>query len=80
VLNKGVFMRGAALKLHKEVESLPDVQKLQLVDALLIELDKPDPEIDKVWADEAHRRWKAYKSGKMKAIPYQEVMRKFKVR
>jgi putative addiction module component (TIGR02574 family) len=73
-------MRGAALKLQKQVEALPDVEKLHLVDALLAGLDKPDPEIDKVWMEEAHRRWKSYKAGKLKAIPYQDVMKRFKAK
>ena len=73
-------MGTAAQKVRKQVRSLPDSDKLQLVDVLLTELDKPDPEIDRVWAAESQRRWRAYKSGKMKAIPYSEVMKKFKKR
>ncbi len=71
-------MRRAALKLQKQVEALPDAEKLHLVDALLTELDRPDPAIDKVWVEESQRRWKAYKGGKLKAIPYQDVMKRFK--
>lgn len=73
-------MHSAAEKVRKQVQGLPDSAKLQLVDALLIELDKPDPDIDRVWAAESQRRWKAYKAGKMKAIPYSEVMKKIKKR
>jgi putative addiction module component (TIGR02574 family) len=71
-------MRSAAEKVKKQFQSLPDSEKLQLVNVLLTELDKPDPEIDRVWAAESQRRWKAYKAGKMRAIPYKEVMKKFK--
>jgi len=73
-------MRTAAEKVRKQARSLPDSDKLQLVDVLLTELDKPDPDIDRVWAAESQRRWKAYKAGKMKAIPYREVMKRFKKR
>jgi putative addiction module component (TIGR02574 family) len=73
-------MRSAAEKVRKQARALPDSDKLQLVDVLLTELDKPDPEIDRVWAAESQHRWKAYKAGKMKAIPYSEVMKKFKKR
>ena len=73
-------MRSAAQKVRKQVQSLPDADKLQLVDVLLTELDKPDPDIDRVWAAESQRRWRAYKAGKMKAIPYREVMQRFKKR
>jgi hypothetical protein len=37
-----------------------------------------DPEIDKVWAKEASIRWNNYKKGKVKSIPYDEVMSKYK--
>jgi len=73
-------MGTAAEKVRKQVRSLPDSDKLQLVDVLLTELDKPDPEIDRVWAAESQRRWRAYKAGKMKAVPYSEAMKKFKKR
>ena len=73
-------MRSAAEKVRKQFRALPDAEKLQLVDVLLTELDKPDPNIDRVWVAESQRRWKAYKAGKMKAIPYSEVMKKFKKR
>jgi len=35
-------------KLAEEIHDLPDLEKLRLVDAILADLDKPDPEIDRV--------------------------------
>ena len=49
-------------KLAAEIRNLPDKEKLQLVDAILEELVKPDPEIDRIWAEEARKRWNAYKA------------------
>ena len=63
-------------KLAKEIHVLPDEEKLRLVDAILADLDKPDPEIDRVWAEEARRRWAAYKSGRARTVPYSTVMAK----
>jgi len=63
-------------KLAKEIHELPDVEKLRLVDAILTDLDKPDPEIDRVWAEEARKRWAAYKSGKVPSVSYESVMAK----
>jgi Putative addiction module component len=40
-------------KLAEEIHGLPDIEKLRLVDAILNDLDKSDPEIDRVWAVEA---------------------------
>ena len=51
-------------KLAAEIQALPDTEKLQLVDVLLKGLDKPDPEIDRIWAEEARKRWSAYKAGR----------------
>lgn len=48
-------------KLASEIKDLPDAEKLRLVDAILADLDKPDPEIDRIWADEARNRWASYK-------------------
>ena len=44
-----------------KIKSLPDIEKIELVDSILMQLDKPDPEIDRIWADEARERWQAYK-------------------
>jgi putative addiction module component (TIGR02574 family) len=63
-------------ELTQEIRKLPDVEKLRLVDTILSDLDKPDPEIDKVWAEEARKRWAAYKSGKVPTVSYETVMGK----
>ncbi len=63
-------------KLTEEIRILPDTEKLQLVDTTLADQDKPDPEIDKVWAEEARKRWEAYKSGRIPTISYENVMAK----
>jgi putative addiction module component (TIGR02574 family) len=63
-------------KLAEEIRELADVEKLRLLDAILADLDKPDPEIDGVWAEEARRRWAAYKAGKVLTVSYESVMAK----
>jgi putative addiction module component (TIGR02574 family) len=65
-------------ELAAKIKSLPDIEKIELVDSILMQLDKPDPEIDRIWADEARRRWKAYKSGKLETVPYDKVMGKYR--
>jgi putative addiction module component (TIGR02574 family) len=67
-------------KLKENIESLSDIEKLELVDSILMTLDRPDPKIDRIWAEEARKRWKAYKSGKMETVPYDQVMSKYKNR
>lgn len=63
-----------------KIKSLPDSEKIALVDAILMQLDKPDPEIDRIWADEARKRWQAYKSGKIETVTYEQVMDKYRTR
>lgn len=70
-------MRAATNRIRKQLRALPDSEKLVLVDAILSELDKPDPAVDRLWAREAERRWKDYKSGKVKAVPASQVLGRF---
>jgi putative addiction module component (TIGR02574 family) len=69
-------MKTTPEKLLAEIKSLTDVEKLRLVDTILTDLDKPDPERDRIWADEARRRWTAYKAGRIPSVLYQDVMKK----
>ena len=69
-------MTKTAEMLASEIHSLPDVEKLRLVDTILTDLDKPDPEIDRIWAEEARKRWAAYKAGRIPTVSYQDVMAK----
>jgi 5'-3' exonuclease len=48
------------------------------VDSILLDLDRPDPEIDRIWADESRARWQAYREGRADHIPYAEVMAKYR--
>jgi len=65
-------------KLAAEIQDLTDVEKLRLLDEILSDLDKPDPEIDRIWAEEARKRWTAYKAGHIPSVSYQEVMDKYR--
>lgn len=63
-------------ELAAEIGTLSDIEKLRLVETILEALDKPDPEIDRVWADEARKRWSAYKAGRVSTVDYAAVMAK----
>jgi len=73
-------MSVAADKLVSEIRALPDVEKLRLVDAILTDLDKPDPEIERIWAEEARKRWRANKAGRISTVSYEDVMAKHRLR
>ncbi len=67
-------------ELAAKINSLSDSEKIELVDSILIQLDKPDPEIDCIWADEASKRWQAYKAGKLETVSYDQVMNTYRTR
>ena len=67
-------------ELAAKIKSLPDSEKIELVDSILMQLDKPDPDINRIWADEARKRWQAYKAGKIETVTYQQVMGKYRTK
>lgn len=70
-------MSTRAENLVSEIRSLPEEEKLKVLDALLNDLDRRDPEIDRVWANEARKRWNAYKAGEAETVSYEELMAKY---
>ena len=70
-------MSTRAENLVSEIRALPDEEKLKVLDALLTDLDRRNPEIDGVWANEARRRWNAYKAGEAATVSYEEIMAKY---
>ena len=73
-------MSTIADKLVSEMRALTNAEKLRLVEAILTDLDKPDPEIDGIWAEEARKRWTAYKAGRIPTVSYEDVMAKHRRR
>jgi len=59
-----------------KIKELSDEEKLRLVDVILTDLNKRDAKMDRVWADEARKRWEAYKAGKIPTVSYEEVISK----
>lgn len=61
----------------RKAAELPDLEKLVLVDALLTQLDRPDPEVDRIWTEEARRRRQAYREGRLEARDYEQITEGF---
>ncbi len=60
-----------------EVLSLPADARISLVEKLLASLNLPtQPEIDRVWAEEAERRVAQIDRGEVELIPGEEVFAK----
>lgn len=65
-------------ELYQQLSQLPPLEKLQLAELLLAELDIPNPEIDAIWREESQARWQAYQLGEQKTVSYEAVMQKYK--
>ncbi len=50
-------------------------EKLLIVESILRSLDEPDKEIENIWIVEAERRLKAYREGKLKGIPMEDIFK-----
>lgn len=62
----------------KEALALRPSEKAELIDKLISSLDKPDKDIDEMWAKEAENRIDAYDQGKMKAVSLEKVLEKYR--
>lgn len=62
----------------RDALNLPPAEKAELIDKLLSSIDKPDKEVDELWAKEVEDRIEAYEQGKMKALTLSEVLEKYR--
>ncbi len=53
---------------------LEPTERFALVDEILQSLDKPDPEVDRQWIEEAERRLAAHRSGAVKGVSAEDVL------
>lgn len=52
---------------------LKAAERYEVAEKIMQSLDKSDPEIDKVWAEEALHRARACDEGRMKTLPFEKV-------
>ena len=50
-------------------------ERFLLVESLLKSLDEPNKELDEIWAEEAEKRLKAYRTGKLRGIAMEDVLK-----
>ena len=60
----------------KQALKLKSFDRYLVIEILQQSLDKPDQEIDKIWAEEAMRRLKACDEGRMSLHSFEEVFGK----
>jgi putative addiction module component (TIGR02574 family) len=51
-------------------------EKLLIVESILRSLDEPNKEIENIWIEEAEKRLKAYRDGKLEGIPMEDIFKK----
>jgi putative addiction module component (TIGR02574 family) len=64
-------------EIHEEVLRLGDLEKIRLIEMLMDDLDRPSPNIEKLWIEESEKRYKAYKEGKVKGIPLEVIQERY---
>ena len=67
------------MSIVEEAFTLKPIERLHLVDELLLSLDIPTKEIDLLWAEEAKKRLEAYNLGEVKTLSSQEVFAKYRL-
>lgn len=61
-----------------EALQLRPAERLQLIEWLTLSLDKPDAKIELIWAEESEKRFKALTEKKVKTIPLDEIIKRYK--
>ena len=62
----------------KEALNLSPAERLRLIEALSNSLNKPDESIEKIWAEESEKRYKALEEGRIKVVAFEEVIQRYK--
>lgn len=52
---------------------LKPAEKFLIIEGLIKSIDEPDKVIDEIWAEEAEKRLKAFREGKLESIPFEEI-------
>ncbi len=71
-------MNTATKAIVEQAAKLSDNDKIELIDALLATVDKPDAEIDTLWAADAESRLSAYQEGELQALDLNQVLAKYR--
>ena len=64
--------------IFKDALELRPAERLQLIEMLSRSLNKPDENIEKIWAEESEKRYKALEEGKVKTFAINEIIERYK--
>ena len=62
-------------ELLEEALKLRPEERFTLVEGIIMSLDEPDKKLDAIWAEEAEKRLKAYREGRLEGIPMEEIFK-----
>ena len=65
------------MSIKEEALALKPIEKLKLIDELLLSLDKPNKDFDDVWAEEVEKRVDAYDKGQILKIEAKEIFKRY---
>jgi putative addiction module component (TIGR02574 family) len=65
----------SAEEILKEALKLKPEERFLLVEGLINSIDEPNKKLDDIWAEEAEKRLKAYREGRLEGIPMEEIFK-----
>lgn len=71
-------MNEKAKALGEQARELNPQERIALVEDVLDSLDRPDPNIDQLWAAEAKERLAAYRRGELAATDLTDIVAKYR--
>ena len=71
-------MANSANMILDQALELSAIERADVAEKLLSNLDNPDSKMDALWAKEADSRAEAYKKSEIEAIPAEEVFAKYR--
>jgi len=65
--------------IYNEALIMKPIEKIKLIEQLILSLNLPNESIEKQWSKEVEDRVKAYKDGEIKALSAKEVFGKYEL-
>ena len=57
----------------QEAINLKPQEKYLIIESLVLSLNEPDKDIEKIWIEESQKRLEEYKEGNLKTLSFEEV-------
>lgn len=57
----------------QEAINLKPQEKYLIIESLILSLNEPDKDIEKIWIEESEKRLDEYKKGNLKTLSFEEV-------